>query len=55
MSWDCPYWNNDICDLNGMECKPGKGNCVLRNRFEIISDKKPKKEQKNQNPGKNPN
>jgi hypothetical protein len=42
MSWDCPYWNNDICELNGMLCTPGKGHCVLRNRFEIISGDKNK-------------
>jgi hypothetical protein len=39
MSWDCPYWNHDICDLNGITCKPGKGQCVLKNRYEIISPK----------------
>lgn len=37
MSWDCPYWNNEICELNGMTCTPGKGHCVLRDRFQIIS------------------
>lgn len=47
MSWDCPYWNNNICDLNGIECKPGKGQCILRHRFEIKSSKKPKNNQNN--------
>ena len=37
MSWDCPHWNNDICQLNGITCKPGKGQCVLKGRFEIKS------------------
>lgn len=40
MSWDCPYWNNNICKLNGITCKPGKGQCVLKGRFEIKTGKK---------------
>ena len=43
MSWDCPHWNNEICELNGITCVPGKGRCVLKGRYEIksgISDKK---------------
>jgi len=44
MSWDCPYWNSEICELNGMACKPGKGQCVLRKRYEIISPKKTNKD-----------
>jgi hypothetical protein len=35
MSWDCPYWNNEICQLNGIKCVPGKGQCVLKSRFVI--------------------
>ncbi|MBN1408841.1 MAG: hypothetical protein JW956_13675 [Calditrichaceae bacterium] len=47
MSWDCPYWNNEICELNGMACTPGKGRCVLRDRFQIISwDGEKKKDNK---------
>lgn len=42
MSWECPYWNDNICELNGIECKPGKGHCVLRERFEFASSKIPK-------------
>ena len=47
MSWDCPHWNNDICQLNGITCVPGKGQCVLKGRYEIksIKSKKPKDEQ----------
>ncbi len=53
MSWDCPHWNNEICELNGMTCTPGKGHCVLRNRYEIISgDKEKNKKKKNNNPPK---
>lgn len=37
MSWDCPHWNKDICELNGITCVPGKGQCVLKGRFEIKS------------------
>ncbi len=44
MSWDCPHWNNDICELNGITCKPGKGQCVLKGRFEIKSGEKKKEE-----------
>jgi hypothetical protein len=43
MSWDCPHWNNDICELNGITCKPGKGQCVLKGRFEIKSGTSKKK------------
>lgn len=35
MSFECPHWNDEICQLNGMDCRPGKGHCVLRNRFEV--------------------
>lgn len=51
MSWDCPHWNNEICTLNGIACIPGKGQCVLRNRYEIISpqNRKKKKEKENNN------
>jgi hypothetical protein len=44
MSWDCPYWNNDLCQLNGIACVPGKGQCVLKGRYEIKSGKPTKKE-----------
>jgi len=44
MSWDCPHYDKNICKLNGIECKPGKGNCVLRDKYEIISPKKIKEE-----------
>ena len=43
MSWDCPYWNNEICKLNGISCVPGKGRCVLKGRFEIKSGNPEKK------------
>ena len=43
MSWDCPHWNNEICDLNGIKCTPGKGQCVLKDRYEIVSSGKSKK------------
>jgi hypothetical protein len=43
MSWDCPHWNNDICQLNGIGCVPGKGQCVLKSRYVINSDKKTEK------------
>jgi hypothetical protein len=43
MSWDCPHWNNDICQLNGITCVPGKGQCVLKGRYEIKSGKLNKK------------
>ena len=43
MSWDCPHWNNEICQLNGITCVPGKGQCVLKGRFEIKSGKPSKK------------
>jgi len=46
MSWDCPYWIDDICQLNEMACKPGKGHCVLKGRFQIQSGKKEKEEKK---------
>jgi len=44
MSWDCPHWNNEICLLNGITCVPGKGQCVLKGRYEIKSGKPEKKE-----------
>jgi hypothetical protein len=37
MSWECPYYNDKICQLNGLKCKPGKGKCVLKGRFEVTS------------------
>ncbi|NOX89178.1 MAG: hypothetical protein GXO77_09130 [Calditrichaeota bacterium] len=45
MSWDCPhlYWyqkgfeKRNLCRLNGRDCSPGKGKCVLKGRFEISS------------------
>jgi hypothetical protein len=40
VSWDCPYWNNDICELNGITCVPGKGQCVLKGRYEIKTSEK---------------
>lgn len=40
MSWDCPHWNNEICELNGIKCTPGKGHCVLKDRYQIISSEK---------------
>ena len=46
MSWDCPHWNNDICQLNSITCKPGKGQCVLKGRFEIKSGNDGKEERK---------
>ena len=46
MSWDCPHWNNDICQLNGITCKPGKGQCVPKGRFEIKSGNVGKEERK---------
>ena len=49
MSWDCPYWNNEICMLNGMTCAPGKGHCVLKNRFQIISGNKDKNKENKMN------
>ena len=49
MSWDCPYWNNEICMLNGMTCTPGKGHCVLKNRFQIISGNKHKNKENKMN------
>jgi len=42
MSWDCPHWNNEICQLNGITCVPGKGQCVLKGRYEIKSGNNPK-------------
>ncbi len=39
MSWDCPHWLNETCQLNGTTCKPGKGNCVLKDRFEFKTEK----------------
>jgi len=48
MSWDCPYWNNEICELNGISCVPGKGQCILKGRYEIKSGTpEKKKDQKN--------
>lgn len=49
MSWDCPHWNNEICQLNGITCVPGKGQCVLKGRYEIKSGKSKKTEQKKHN------
>ncbi|MEN8191320.1 MAG: hypothetical protein ABFS12_00805 [Bacteroidota bacterium] len=49
MSWDCPHLSKDICKLNGITCKPAKGNCVLRGKFEIMSSPKPPWEKKNEN------
>ena len=46
MSWDCPYWVDDICRLNGIACKPGKGQCVLKGRYQIKSGKKDNEEEK---------
>ena len=43
MSWDCPHWNNDICQLNGITCVPGKGQCALKGRYVIKSGKPGKK------------
>ncbi len=40
MSWDCPHWNYEICELNRITCTPGKGQCVLRNRYQIVSEYK---------------
>jgi hypothetical protein len=42
MSWDCPHWNNEICQLNGITCVPGKGKCVLKGRYEIKTGTKDK-------------
>jgi hypothetical protein len=49
MSWDCPHWNNEICQLNGITCVPGKGQCVLKGRFEIKSGRTTKKNELNNN------
>jgi len=52
MSWDCPHLVKDICKLNGIHCKPTKGNCVLRRNFEIMPSPKPhwEKEKKKEKP-----
>jgi hypothetical protein len=50
MSWDCPHYTDKLCQLNGLDCKPGKGKCVLKGRFEITSSKKPLKSDRNTNP-----
>ncbi len=52
MSWDCPHWNNEICQLNGITCVPGKGQCVLKGRYEIKSGKSQKNEKKKEHPKK---
>ena len=44
MSWDCPYWTDEICQLNGITCKPGKGQCVLKGRYLIKSGETDKEE-----------
>ena len=32
MSFECPHLQDGICQLNHMECTPGKGQCVLRGK-----------------------
>jgi hypothetical protein len=49
MSWDCPHWNNEICLLNGITCVPGKGQCVLKGRYEIKSGRTNKKNELKKN------
>jgi hypothetical protein len=46
MSWDCPYWVDEICKLNDLTCKPGKGKCILKGRFQIQSGEKKKEQEK---------
>ncbi len=41
MSWDCPHLDKDICKLNGIQCTPAKGNCVLRGKVQFIKSSKP--------------
>ena len=43
MSWDCPYLKNDVCELNGIECKPTLGNCILKDKAVPVSKLKNKK------------
>lgn len=40
MSFECPHLQNGICDLNELDCEPGKGKCVLKGRFEFPAAKK---------------
>lgn len=37
MSWSCPYLRDDICELHGNKCKPGKGQCILKGKYKISS------------------
>ena len=41
MSWDCPHLDKDICKLNGIQCTPAKGNCVLRGKVQFMKPSKP--------------
>jgi len=41
MSWDCPHLDKDICKLNGIQCTPAKGNCVLRGKVQFMTSPKP--------------
>lgn len=37
MSWSCPYLREDICELHGNKCRPGKGQCILKGKYKISS------------------
>ena len=37
MSFDCPYYINEKCILNFINCTPAKGQCVLKGRYMTAS------------------
>jgi hypothetical protein len=37
MSWSCPYLKDEICELHGKTCRPGKGKCILKDKYKISS------------------
>jgi hypothetical protein len=37
MSWSCPHLRDDICELHGNKCRPGKGQCILKGKYKISS------------------
>lgn len=44
MSWSCPHFINDICDLNNTHCVPTKGQCILRGKYLTAEQLKKTKE-----------
>lgn len=51
MSFECPYFNDDICKLQKGLCKPGIGKCILKGKVQRARDIKIEQESEPESDG----